>query len=71
MEKLILANSVVDESDLHELADRRAKAVRDWLLAHQVPAERLFLRPVKVGKPERNADSSVPTGRNRVVFALE
>ncbi|HRF71557.1 MAG TPA: DUF748 domain-containing protein [Accumulibacter sp.] len=71
MEKLILANTVVDESDLRELADRRAKAVRDWLLAHQVPAERLFLRPVKVAKPDGKSDAPVPAGGNRVVFALE
>jgi hypothetical protein len=48
MEKLILANSTVDEEDLRHLADRRAKAVLDWLVAHEVPSERLFLLPAKL-----------------------
>lgn len=76
MEKLILANSVVDDNDLRQLADRRAKAVRDWLLAHQVPAERLFLLPVRLGKPaatsdDGKSDSPVAAAGNRVVFSLE
>ncbi|WP_313951919.1 DUF748 domain-containing protein [Accumulibacter sp.] len=71
MEKLLLANSVLEESDLRELANRRAKVVRDWLLAHQIPAERLFLLPPKVGKPGGKSDSSVVAGGNRVVFSLE
>lgn len=45
MEKLMLANSVVNDDDLRNLGDRRAKAVRDWLVAHEVPPERLFLLP--------------------------
>jgi outer membrane protein OmpA-like peptidoglycan-associated protein len=45
MEKLILVHLMVDEEDLKNLADRRAKAVRDWLVAHEVPAERIFLLP--------------------------
>lgn len=52
MEKLILANSVIDENDLKGLADRRAKVVRDWLVAHEVPAERIFLLPGKIVKAE-------------------
>jgi hypothetical protein len=48
MEKLILANSTVDEEDLRDLAERRAKAVVDWLIAHEVPAERLFRLPAKL-----------------------
>jgi uncharacterized protein involved in outer membrane biogenesis len=45
MEKLMMANSAVDDDDLRELGDRRARAVRDWLVAHEVAAERLFLLP--------------------------
>ncbi|MDR0576833.1 MAG: DUF748 domain-containing protein [Candidatus Accumulibacter sp.] len=52
MEKLILANSAVSDEDLKNLADRRAKAARDWLAAHGVPAERMFLLPSKVGVAE-------------------
>jgi uncharacterized protein involved in outer membrane biogenesis len=64
MEKLILANSTVNEEDLKNLADRRAKAVRDWLVAHEVQAERVFLLPGKVesageGKSGRRADFSL------------
>ncbi|GHU34165.1 hypothetical protein AGMMS50256_27420 [Betaproteobacteria bacterium] len=64
MEKLILANSTVDADDLKGLADRRAKAVRDWLIAHEVLAERVFLLPGKVeaaseGKSGRRADFSL------------
>jgi outer membrane protein OmpA-like peptidoglycan-associated protein len=49
MEKLFLANTAVGGEDLKNLADRRAKAVRDWLVAHDVPAERIFLLPSRVG----------------------
>jgi hypothetical protein len=55
MEKLILANTVLDEQDLRDLADRRAKAVRDWLLVEKVPAERLFLRPAEIVKADDKA----------------
>ncbi len=71
MEKLILANSPVDEEDLRDLADRRAKVVRDWLLAHQVPGERLFMLPVKLAKSEGKADSAEQAKGSRVVFSLK
>jgi hypothetical protein len=71
MEKLILANSVIDEQDLRDLADRRASAVRDGLLAQKVPAERLFLRPVQVAKADGKADSPAQSKGNRVVFSLQ
>ena len=48
MEKLMLANSTVNDDDLRALADRRSKAVRDWLVAHEVPVERVFLLPSKI-----------------------
>ena len=48
MEKLIFANTVIDEDDLKGLGDRRARSVRDWMVEHQVPAERIFLLPSKV-----------------------
>ncbi|WP_374681910.1 DUF748 domain-containing protein [Accumulibacter sp.] len=79
MEKLILANTVIDEQDLRDLADRRATAVRDALLAQQVPADRLFLRPVQVAKRSGKAAEGKSDGKpdlpgqgegNRVVFSL-
>ena len=48
MEKLIFANSAVDEDDLKALGDRLARAVRDWMVERQVPADRIFLLPSKV-----------------------
>jgi hypothetical protein len=57
MEKLILANSVVDENDLRALANRRARTVRDWLVLHGVAAERIFLLPGKIGVAEEGSSA--------------
>ena len=70
MEKLILANSAVDEDDLKDLGDRRARSVRDWLVAHEVPAERIFLVPSKVGAAGAAADGEKKSGR-RADFSLK
>ena len=56
MEKLILTNSTVDEEDLTDLGDRRAKAVRDWLIEHQVDGDRIFLRPTQPVASEAKTD---------------
>ena len=56
MEKLILTNSTVDEEDLTDLGDRRAKAVRDWLIEHQVDGDRIFLRPTQSVTSEAKTD---------------
>lgn len=58
MEKLILANSTVDEEDLMDLGDRRAKAVRDWLIEHQVEGDRIFLRPTQAATSEAKPDAT-------------
>lgn len=71
MEKLILANSAVDEEDLRDLADRRARGVRDWLVAHEVPGERLFILPVKVGKTDGKSEPTEQAKGNRVLFSLK
>ena len=56
MEKLMLTNSTVDEEDLLDLGDRRAKAVRDWLIEHQVDGDRIFLRPTQPVASEVRTD---------------
>lgn len=64
MEKLMLANSTVDEDDLRELGDRRAKAVRDWLVAHEVSVERVFVLPTKLAAESKpNGDAKVKGSR--------
>jgi hypothetical protein len=50
MEQLMLANVQATEEDLRQLANRRAQAAKDWLVAKGgVPAERVFLVAPKVG----------------------
>lgn len=57
MEKLMLSNSVIDDDDLRALALRRAREVNDWLLAHGVASERLFMLSVKLGVPAAESDA--------------
>jgi len=71
MEKLILANSTVDDDDLRELGDRRAKAVRDWLVAHEVPADRVFLLPTKIAAGEEKSNGDPKAKASRADFALK
>ncbi|EXI64094.1 MAG: hypothetical protein AW07_04793 [Candidatus Accumulibacter sp. SK-11] len=71
MEKLILANTVADEEELRDLADRRAKAVLDGLLARDVPAERLFLLPVKLVAADGKADAAAQARESRVALSLK
>jgi len=77
MEKLMLANTTVDEDDLRSLGDERAKGVRDWLVEHQVAVERVFLLPTKLAETETKpaadakpaADSKLK--RSRIDFSLK
>ncbi|HNH24184.1 MAG TPA: DUF748 domain-containing protein, partial [Accumulibacter sp.] len=75
MEKLLLAHFSVEDDDLRELADRRAKAVREALLEKAVPAERMFLLPVKLGKSDGktgdNAETVAAGKISGVVFSLK
>ncbi len=75
MEKLMLANSPVNEDDMRQLGDRRAKAVRDWLVAHEVPAERVFLLPSKAAgtesKPEERSNREKKAKGSRADFSLK
>ena len=70
MEKLIVTNSVVDDEDLLALGERRAKAVRDWMVAHQVPVERVFLLPTKLGG-DAKPGSEQKLKSSRVDFTLK
>jgi len=47
MEKLLAANIPVDEESMRQLAVDRGAVVRDYLLAQNVPSERLFLGAVR------------------------
>jgi uncharacterized protein involved in outer membrane biogenesis len=57
MKKLMLSNSVIDDDDLRALALRRAREVNDWLLAHGVASERLFMLSAKLGVPAAESDA--------------
>jgi hypothetical protein len=71
MEKLILSNSTVNEDDLRALGDRRAKAVRDWLIAHEVPPDRVFLLPARLGNTESKSAATEKAKGSRVDFTLK
>ena len=71
MEKLIVTNSAVDDDDLRDLGDRRARTVRDWLIEHQVPAEQVFLLPSKHGEVDAKKDSDQKLKSSRVDFSLK
>ena len=69
MEKLILTNTVIDDDDLRALGERRARVVRDWLLAHEVPGERVFLLPIKLDTGTSGSDEK--KSASRVNFSLK
>jgi len=71
MEKLILANSSVDDEDLRDLADRRAKTVRDWLISRGLPSDRLFLLPVQLLGAKDQSESGVQARTGRVLLNLK
>jgi hypothetical protein len=55
MQALLLANIVVDEDAVRDLALQRGVVTRDYLLTQQVPAERLFLSSIKTDTPKDQA----------------
>jgi uncharacterized protein involved in outer membrane biogenesis len=72
MEKLMITHSVVDDDDLHELGERRARAVRDWLVAHDVASERVFILPSKFVEKETAPVAEQKTMKgSRVDFSLK
>lgn len=48
MEALLLANTPVSDEAMRELAQQRSLVVRDYLIAKQLPSERLFLGAARV-----------------------
>ncbi len=52
MQALLLANIVVTEDQIRELAVQRGVAVKDYLASKQLPVERLFLGSVKTSAGE-------------------
>ncbi|RJF97033.1 DUF748 domain-containing protein [Noviherbaspirillum cavernae] len=76
MEKLMIANTAINENDLIALGDRRAQAVKDWLLkAGHVAPERVFVSATKSAAVEaREHDKSKDKGASPlhgVNFALK
>ena len=68
MEDLMITNAQVTEEDLRQLANRRARTAKDYLVeTGKVPAERVFLVSPKLGGGQA-ADKGGPT---RAVFALK
>lgn len=66
MEKLMLSHTTVTTDDLRDLANRRAKAVRDWLLTKGgVSPERIFLLAPKLGaaNDEEKKDGKIKDSR--------
>jgi uncharacterized protein involved in outer membrane biogenesis len=52
MEKLILSNVTIADSDLRQLAEQRAKAVQQALLKAGISNERVFLLDSRISAPE-------------------
>jgi hypothetical protein len=68
MEKLMLTHAEVSDEDIRQLAEQRAEAARNWLLAEgKIPAERVFLLAPKLSA-EGIKDKGKPT---RVDFSLK
>lgn len=71
MEKLMVTNSVINDDDLRNLGDRRAKRVRDWLVGHEIPAERIFLLPPKVEDTDGKSEKADKERVSRANFSLK
>ena len=71
MEKLMMANAVVDDDDLQALGDRRARAARDALVERRVPGERIFLLPTRVATETEGREGSGRGLGSRAEFSLK
>jgi hypothetical protein len=71
MEQIMIANAEVDDDDLTALGNRRAQAVKDWLLKlGQVSAERIFILAPKVGSEDADGRGAGTSAVTRVDFSL-
>ncbi len=71
MEKLMIANTTISDDDLTTLGNRRAQAVKDWLLqSGKVPEERIFILGSKSGN-QGAKDDVAKAKANRVDFSLK
>jgi hypothetical protein len=66
MESLLLARITVGDSDIEQLATRRAMAIKDYLLAQHLGADRIFIgtantRAADGATADAAAPSSTPT----------
>ena len=71
MERQIIAHSEVDDDDFNALCERRARAVRDWLVEHgHVPVERLFILAPRIDADSGQAEGAARV-RSGVAFSLK
>ncbi|MNN92388.1 hypothetical protein D3C81_2106650 [compost metagenome] len=71
MEKLMVTNTTVSDDDLTALANRRAQAVKDWLLqTGKIPEDRLFLLASKSGAGTAK-EGTANAKASRVDFSLK
>jgi hypothetical protein len=71
MENLLSANATVSDDDLNSLANRRAQAVKDWLIGEgKVPDTRIFILGSKSGN-QGAKDDAAKAKANRVDFSLK
>jgi hypothetical protein len=67
MEKLMMANTEIDEDDLIALGNQRAQAVKNWMTKNGgVPVERLFILASKIA----NGNAKDGSASHRVDFSL-
>ncbi len=71
MEKLLLANTPANDDDLRNLANRRARAARDWLMEKGgIPAERMFQLAPKLAREDGEEKKNEKVKESRVDFSL-
>ncbi|WP_394701251.1 DUF748 domain-containing protein [uncultured Propionivibrio sp.] len=71
MEKLMLAYANIGDEALRDLGEARARQVRDWLAAHEVPLERIFTLPGKSTETGESASGEKKAAAGQVVFSLK
>lgn len=71
MEKLLLSHISASDDDLRNLANRRARAARDWFLEKGgIPAERLFLLAPRLAGADPEEKNNGKARGSRVDFSL-